>query len=202
MLFTIDLLKGQGKPKLKPKGTLLLVAAALILPFLVFLIMTGKYVSAQIDVPIKTKTLEKAKQAGDGQLKMYDTQIEKCKKYLAEVSVALKSQVQWSDRLTGIIQNMPNSVILDKLDCKTVSYSQREQSKEDPQKTITVSGSRKVLSMIFFTEGDRSADSDMQEYVGKLTELGLNAIIKNQENVYVNEKKVKKYQVECILERN
>ena len=201
MLFTIDLLKGQGKPKLKPKGTLLLIAAAMVLPLIVFLVMTGKYVSAQIDIPIKTQQLEKARQAGDGQLKMYDTQIEKCKKYLAEVSVALKSQVQWSDRLTGIIQNMPNSVILDKLECKTVSYSQREQSKEDPQKTITISGSRKVLSMIFFAEGDRAADSDMQEYVGKLTELGLNAIIKNQENVYVNEEKVKKYQVECVLER-
>ena len=201
MLFTIDLLKGQGKPKLKPKGTLLLVAAALLLPFLVFLIMTGNYVYVRAELPIKTSQLEKAQQAGDGQLKMYDTQIEKCKKYLAEISLALKPQVQWSDKLIGIIQNMPDSVVLDKLDCKTVSYSMREPSKEDPQKTITISGNRKVLSMIFFAESDRSADSDMQEYVGKLTDIGLNAIIKNQENVYVDEKKVKKYQVECVLER-
>lgn len=201
MMFTIDLLKGQGKPKVKQRGTLLLVAMALVVPVLIFLLMTGQYVSASIDLPIQQSTLDKLKNKDSDQVAPVKNEIDLCKSYLKEVKDIVSGQVQWSNILVQLVENLPDTLIIDSLKTSENSYSVEQTSKTDPNKKIKVKKTRYIANMRIIADLDDVTFDAIQEYVKKLSSLGMATIIKNQGTASVKNKEVMVYQVESVIEK-
>ena len=123
-MFTIDLLKGEGRPvRTKPQGVAIFVATFAV-PVLVALIMAGFYVRNNVVICVHTQNINSL----DNQIKRLSDAIkfkesnEKEKASingcLTDIASALKRHTQWSSTLMTLIENLPDSVVVSSLDVK------------------------------------------------------------------------------------
>lgn len=201
MMYSIDLLKGQGRPKPKKRGTLLLIGLASVIPVLILFYLTSEYVFACADIPIKKTQLEKTQSQNTAQDLQADSTLVKCQAYLKDIDRVIGKNIQWSNILVEIVSEMPDSVIMDSLKNRSSTYTEEIQSPANPDQMVRVTRNRNIISMSFVADNISTADSDMQRYVKNLTASGLDAVIKNQGTAYVKDKPVKVYQIECIIEK-
>ena len=207
-MFTIDLLKGRGKPTIKYQGTLLLYITAMVVPVIILLVFTGQYFIAKAAIP-----------SVQSQIKSVDRQIASSKSHIdyhnkinnqitlfndcmGELAFALNQQTIWTPIITAIVGNMPDEVIMEEMSAKSRNFTERVPSKEDPDKIISINRIKRVVGMTFSAPLNSGSDLSMQKYIWKLRDIGLDASMKNQEIAEENNSKVKKYQIEFTLEQS
>lgn len=152
-MFTIDLLKGEGIPlKSRPEG-IAIGALAFGVPIIVGIAMFGFYLSNSVVMSIQrqdiTKYTEKTNKLSEA-IKLQES-LEKEKaaigSSLAEVASSISRHTQWSPVLATLVRNMPNSMVLTKLEVKQRPVKKQIRSKEDPNKKVTISIPARTLQM-------------------------------------------------------
>ena len=152
-MFTIDLLKGEGIPlKSRPEG-IAIGALAFGVPIIVGIAMFGFYLSNSVAMSIQrqdiTKYTEKTNKLSKA-VKLQES-LEKEKAFigssLAEVASSISRHTQWSPVLATLVRNMPNSMVLTKLEVKQRPVKKQIRSKEDPNKKVTISIPARTLQM-------------------------------------------------------
>ncbi len=202
MMFTVDLLKGQGRPKLKPRGTAVLVILALIIPAVVGLSFAVQYVCAGIEIPGAKLALEK-NMFEEGQTQSSVKQeIDLCKSYIKEVEQVASQQVQWSGVIENIVKSLPDSLIIDGIKTSSVKYTVEVPSATDPDKKVKVAKIKKLINLRIVSKAKNLASKDIENYVKNLTDIGLNATIKNQSKSNIKNEDVTVYQVECVIDKD
>ena len=155
-MFTIDLLKGQGVPaKSKPEG-IAVAAVTLAVPVVVAILVLGLYVSNSVAISIQKQEISNYEAkinefSGALELqKLFEKEKVSIGNCLSEVSSSIGRHIQWSPVLLALVESMPDSMVLTKLEVKERPIK-REVPKEDdtqakPDTTVIVRTLRISLS--------------------------------------------------------
>ncbi|MCJ7674331.1 MAG: hypothetical protein MUO33_04165 [Sedimentisphaerales bacterium] len=173
-MFTIDLLKGQGVPrKSRPVGMVAAVVAVAV-PVIAAAAVFSCYLRNAIAISIK-------KQAVAG----YEAKIDKLSdavkthrslesvkggytNCLSEVKSSLVNYTQWSDVLAAVVQNLPDAVVLTKLEVIQQHAKKKVPSKDDPKKTIDISVPVKTLKINVAGSPESNCDEAVREFRNRL----------------------------------
>jgi len=164
ILFTIDLLKGQGIPiKSRPEG-IVVAAVAFVIPAVVAIVMLGWYLSTGTSISIQKQKIssyeEKISKLSKA-VELYNSFEEEKKAInncLSEVSSSIKKRTQWSPVLAMLVKNLPDSLVLKELEVKRRSTKKSLPKKDDPQTMVDVSVLVETLHMT--VSGNPWNDSD------------------------------------------
>jgi len=152
-MFTIDLLKGKGIPiKSGPEGIAISVVTFTV-PVIIAIVMFGRYVHTNIitsiqkqGVAIYETRFDQLSDAVESQ-----TSLEKEKKAinssLLEVSSSIGRYTQWSPILATLVKNIPDSMVLTRLEVKQSSTKRKVPAKKDPKKMVNITVPVKMLKM-------------------------------------------------------
>ena len=153
LMFTIDLLNGQGLPQKTKPGDVAIIAATVILPVLLAIGTLGMYLNNKVILSLKelevAKTEEKINNYSDA-LKQQETLRKKKVAYgncLSEVGTLIKKYTQWSPVLTTVVENMPESVVLTSLEVERNSIKKTVPIGDDPGETKEIEVPIRVLRL-------------------------------------------------------
>jgi Tfp pilus assembly protein PilN len=175
-MFTIDLLKGQGIPIRSGPERLVVTAAAVAGPVIAAMVMFGIYLSNAVAISVQQqgiagyeRKIQREELAAAVQVRQSFEQkkgfINGC---LSEVSTAIDRHTQWSPVLRELVENMPDSVILTKLEVRQESVQQKVASKDDPTRKMEVSIPVRRLQMKVSTNTKSGRDRQVQDFRDRL----------------------------------
>lgn len=209
-MFTIDLLKGQGIPmKRKPWGVAI-AAMAFTVPILVAMTMFGFYVSNKIVIRVTRqemvsyeKNIETLSGAIETQKKLEaeKNDISSC---LSEALSSIGGHTQWSPVLMTIVKNMPDSVVLTRLEVRLRQASKKVHQKSDPSKVSEVSVPASTLRMSVSGRPQANNDKAVRNFKDSLRFSDLLApkledIIISQKADIFEGQEVVSYDIDCIF---
>ncbi len=152
-MFTIDLLKGQGIPTKSKPESMAIAAIGFAVPVIATLVVFGCYLHSSVVISIQkqrilnyeTKTAELANAIKlQKSFEQEEGAINTC---LSEVSSSTNRHFQWSPVLATLVTNMPDSVILTRLEAKQNSVKIKVPQKNDPKKMIDISVPARTLQL-------------------------------------------------------
>jgi len=209
-MFTIDLLKGQGIPaRSRPEG-IIATAVTVILPVAIALTMLAIFLSNRVVINIQKREItgyEKKIAGLSNEVKAhknYEKQKGAVQQRISETADAINDHQQWSDILVTIVENMPDSLVLERMAVESratkVKVTDPENSKKKKNKTVM---RRTLLLTLGGSAGDVS-NREVQEFRDKLRiskVLGpqVEDIPVSQRVEMVNDREVITYEMKCIL---
>ena len=150
-MHTIDLLRGEGIPAKATFGTICLVAVIVVVPILAGSVMAGLYLQNREVIGIDQQAISRAEQTID----TYKADVaEKQKKEqqqaainakLAEVKSCLGEYVQWSPVLMDLAKNMPEGMIMSRVEAQVRQSRQTVYKENEPERPINITINKRVL---------------------------------------------------------
>ncbi len=209
-MFTIDLLKGQGIPiKSRPEG-IAVTAVTFAVPVIIAIVMFGFYLSNRIVISVQKQrivncqaNIDKLSDAAELQ-KSFEQEKEAIASCLSEVASALGGHAQWSDILVTLVENMPDSMVLTRLEAKERSVKRKVPKKNNPQKTVDISVPVRTLQMNVSGSPRSDCDKVVRDFRNRLRfssllEPKLEDIKVSQKSDKLEGQDVVSYEIECIF---
>jgi hypothetical protein len=221
-MFTIDLLKGQGRPvRTRPKGIAIFVAT-FAMPLLVAMLLISFYYGNKVAISINTQKISS-----------YTTQIERLadavklkdaweadksnlNNCLTDVASSIGRHTQWSPVLVSLVENLPESVVLSGLEVKQTAIKQKpakagadskdsKDSKDKKDKKADTTVMVRTLRMRICGNPNSDFDREIKAFRDRL--LASNAIGKKLEDVVIasqgndalDGRDVVVYDIDCIF---
>ena len=211
-MFTIDLLKGQGIPiKSRPGGAALL-AVTIAVPVIAIIIMLGNYGRERVMLSTYRWTLSSTKARIADLIDSVQLQeealqeIENIKVCFVEVADAIQQQIQWSEVLEVIADNMPDTIIMEEIIMRSEDVRIEVVDRSNPKRTLDISVPQRILQMILYGKLDADTDIAVQNF---LTALRTSSVLSektetieplSQHNDDI--KNVTYYSIECVFKVN
>jgi Tfp pilus assembly protein PilN len=209
-MFTIDLLKGQAVPTKSTPGSITAAAAAVAVPVIIAIALFGFYLRNRIVISIHGQTIANY-QAKISELsdavelqKSFEKEKGAYSDCLSEVTSSLGRHTQWSPVLVTLVKNMPDSVVLTKLDVKQHSIKRKVPQKDDPTKTTTVSVPVRTLQMTVAARPQSRSDRTIRNFSERLRSSSV--LGPRLENIRISQSEstlgglsVVSYQIDCIF---
>lgn len=212
-MFTIDLLKGQGRPvRTKPQGVAIIVAT-FIVPVLVAIIFGGYYTRNSVVISVQKQNLNTL----DLQIKRLSDAIklkasgEKEKASLAscitDVATGIRRHTQWSETLMSLLENLPDSVIISSLEIQ-YNFAKRKvaagaDDNADKQKDASVVV--RVLKMKVNGNPAYNGDLEVRAFRDRLKASKVfgpkleDVVITSQGQQNIDGRDVVTYDIECVF---
>jgi len=209
-MFTIDLLKGQGIPMKSSPGGIAIAAVTVAVPMTIAIIMFGFYLNNGTRVSIKEQEIVRCQAEIDklsGAVELQKS-LEKEKityaNYLSEVKSSISRYIQWSPVLVTLVENMPDSVMLTKLEVKQHSVRKKFPKKDNPQEMIEKNVPVRILQMSVSGSPQHDCDKAVRDFRNRLRSsafLGpkLENIGVSQESETLEGRDVASYEIECVF---
>ena len=209
-MFTMDLLKGQGIPiKSRPWGVAI-AALAFAVPVLVAIAMLGFYLSNRIVIKVTKqeivnyeKNIETLSDAVELQ-KSFEAEKNNMNNCLSEVLSSIGRHTQWSPILATVVENMPDSMVLTRLEVKQRSVNKKVPKKDDPKKMINVSIPVRTLQMSVSGRPQADNDKAVKDFKDRLRFSAL--LAPKLEDIRVSQKSdtfegqdAVSYEIDCIF---
>jgi Tfp pilus assembly protein PilN len=223
-MFTIDLLKGQGRPvRTRPKGIAIFVATFAV-PTIVAMLLAGFYYNNKVVISIHkqniascTTQIERLTDA----VKLRESwekdkgSLNNC---LTDVASSIGRHTQWSPILVSLVENLPESVVLSSLEVKQTTIKKKavanagmagvkdkkDKDKKDNKKADTNVAVRTLRLRLC---GNTNSDFDREIKAFRDRLLASNAIstkledvvIASQTNETMDGRDVIAYDIDCIF---
>jgi len=215
-MFAIDLLKGQGRPaRTKPQGVAIFVATFAV-PMLVAILIAGYYYRNKVTISIHKQNIAnyvtQTERLADA-LKLKEAW-EKDKSAingrLTEVAGSIGRHTQWSPVLVAIVQNLPESVVMNSLEVRQSSIKRKtavkagsEKDKKDKQADTSVA----VRTLKLRVSGNPSYDCDreVKAFRDRLRASNVlgpkleDVVIASQGHDTLDGREVVAYDIDCIF---
>ncbi len=211
-MFTIDLLKGQGRPvRTRPKGIAIFVAT-FVVPMLVAILMASYYYSNRVVISINNQNVAN-----------YTTQIERLadtlklkeswerdkinlSNCLSDVASSIGTHTQWSPILVSLVQNLPNSAVLNSLEIKQTLINKKASAIADKKdKTTDTSVTVRTLRMRLCGNPNSDFDREIKAFRDRLLASNVigtkleDVVIASQTNDTMDGRNVISYDIDCIF---
>ena len=211
-MFTIDLLKGQGRPvRTRPKGIAIFVAT-FVVPMLVAILMASYYYSNRVVISINNQNVAN-----------YTTQIERLadtlklkeswerdkinlSNCLSDVASSIGTHTQWSPILVSLVQNLPNSAVLNSLEIKQTLINKKASAIADKKdKTTDTSVTVRTLRMRLCGNPNSDFDREIKAFRDRLLASDVigtkleDVVIASQTNDTMDGRNVISYDIDCIF---
>ena len=216
-MFTIDLLKGEGRPvRTRPQGVAIFVATFAV-PVLVVLLMFGYYYRSKVIISVNEQSIAtyttQTERLSDA-LKLKEawekdkTTLVGC---LTEVAGSINMHTQWTPVLVSLVENLPESVVINSVEVKQASVRKKaavntagDKDKKDSKKT---EASTLVRTLKLKVSGNPNSDFDHEvkafrdrlrasKSIGPKLE---DVVIASQGNDTVDGQEVVSYDIDCIF---
>jgi Tfp pilus assembly protein PilN len=209
-MFTIDLLKGQGIPAKSRPESIAIVAVAFAVPVITAIVMFGFYLSDRIVMSVQEQRIANY-EANIGKLsdaaelqKSFEREKKAIRSCLSEVSSTIGRHTQWSGILATLVRNMPDSMVLTRLEAKKRSVKRKVPKKNEPGKMIDVSVPVRTLQMSISGSPDYNCDKAVKDFRNRLrfsSLLGpkLEDIRVSQKSDTLEGRDVVSYEIDCIF---
>ena len=219
-MFAIDLLKGQGRPaRTKPQGVAIFVATFAV-PMLVAILIAGYYYRNKVTILIHKQNIAsyvtQTERLADalklkGAWEKDKSAINGC---LTEVAGAIGRHTQWSPVLVAIVQNLPESVVLNNLEVRQSTIkrkaivkaagAEKDKDKKDAKKADT---SVAVRTLKLRVSGNPSYDCDreIKAFRERLRDSNVigpkleDVVIASQGHDTLDGRDVVAYDIDCIF---
>lgn len=209
-MFKIDLLKGQGVPMRSRPGGIAIAAVAITVPVIVSMAMSGFYLKNRIIMSINGRQTVKwkaeiSKLSGIQEiLDSFDKEKTVYDNYLKEVGFALDKHAQWSPVLTIVAEEMPESLLLTKLDVKQRFVKRKVPRKDNPKETVDVDVPVRTLQLSISTSPQPGSDKAVRDFRDSLRASSylrprLETIKVSQESETLKGQDVVTYEIDCIF---
>jgi Tfp pilus assembly protein PilN len=121
---------------------------------------------------------------------------------LSEVKSSLVNYTQWSDVLAAVVQNLPDAVVLTKLEVTEQHAKKKVPSKDDPKKTIDISVPVKTLKINVAGSPESNCDEAVREFRNRLLrsqslQQSLAGINVSATSGTLGEQEVISYEIDC-----
>ncbi|MHC4456773.1 MAG: hypothetical protein ACYS0I_06705 [Planctomycetota bacterium] len=210
-MFTIDLLKGRGIPEKSggPEGVAVAVVGIAV-PVIIAIAVFGYYLHSRIVMSVQKQSIinyeAKTNELADvvKLQKKYEEEKNIYNSCLSEVSSSIGRHAPWSPVLVTLIENMPDSIVLTKLDVKQRSVKKKVPQRDDPQKMTDISVPQRTLKMSVCgrpQSNSYAAVKDFQDRLRASTLLGprLEDITVSQKIDRLDGQNVTSYQINCVF---
>ena len=209
-MFTIDLLKGQGIPMKSRPGGIAISAVAVAIPVIIAIVMLGIYLNNRIIISVNNRDISRQQAEIDKlsdlvkQLEAIEKEKAACGQCLSEVKSSTDRYAQWSPVLVAVVENMPASVALTRLEVKQRSIKRKVPKKEDPKKTVDIDVPVRTLTMSICASAQSDGDKAVRDFQTRLRSsafLGpkLENITVSQEAGTLDKQDVVIYEINCIF---
>jgi hypothetical protein len=216
-MFTIDLLKGQGRPvRTRPQGIAIFVAT-FAFPVLAAFLVVGFYFNNKVIIAVHqqnitnyTTQLDRLSDA----LKLKEswekdkTSINNC---LADVANSINRHTQWTPVLVSLVECLPESVVINSVEVKQASVKRKAavKSAADKEKKETKKADASVAVRTLKLKVCGNSNSDFEREV-KVFRDRLRAskvigpklediVIASQGNDTLDGREVVSYDIDCIF---
>jgi Tfp pilus assembly protein PilN len=210
-MFTIDLLKGQGRPvRTKPQGVAIFVATFTV-PALAAMLMAGYYVRNEVVISIQKQNIVsfemQTKRLADA-LKLKES-CEKDKSAingcLIDVATSIRGHIQWSPVLVTLAENLPDSVVITGLEVGQRSIKRKVAAQGDSEKKVDTNIPVKTLKMRVSGNPTYNCDLEVRAFRDKLRASKVlgptleDIVIASQGHDTLDGRDVVCYDIECIF---
>jgi hypothetical protein len=211
MMYTIDLLKGHGIPIRNRRGGILIIAGTIAVPVIIIMVFYTQYLLNSININrMKVSIVDRDKKIAKmadavkalASLEQESTTLQNC---FGDVAVAIGRNVQWSPILKLIVENMPASTQLSKLDVSLVQLSKQMADKSDPKKMVNVPYVLRTLKISLHEFSKSDSGENVHQFIrtlrssnvlsGKVEDVRIAA----QERETVQGVEVTRYDIDCIF---
>ncbi len=171
-MFTIDLLKGHGIPvKSGPKGVAF-AAITIMIPLGLAIAMLGSYLNNKIVIAVENNNVagfEKKINSDEIEhalrvAKLLKQQEQDLHDSLSEVSSIIANHTQWTTVLETIVNNMPTSMVMTRIEVKDESRKVKRPKKDDPEKIVTVAIPVRILRMSLMGNLQSNYDKEVRDF--------------------------------------
>ncbi|MDD5063448.1 MAG: hypothetical protein PHQ35_01635 [Phycisphaerae bacterium] len=209
-MFTMDLLKGQGIPIRSGPWGLIIAAVAFAVPIFAAMIMLGFYMSDRIIISSRRQAIVNCERYVDklsDAVKLQESfereknSINNC---LSEALSSAGRHTQWSPVLATVVESMPDSMILTKLEVKQRSATKKVPQMDDPNTMIDVSVPASTLQMSVSGRSEADNDKAVRDFKDRLRLSALLApkledVVISQKTDTFEGKEVVSYEIDCIF---
>ena len=215
-MFAIDLLKGQGRPaRTKPQGVAIFVATFAV-PMMVAILMAGYYYRNKVVISIYKQSvanyITQTERLADS-LKLREawekdkSAINGC---LTEVAGSIGRHTQWSPVLVAIVQNLPDSVVLNSLEVRQSSIRRTSVvkaglGKDTKDKQADTSVAVRTLKLRVSGNPSYDCDSEVKAFRERLRASNVlgpkleDVVIASQGHDTLDGREVVAYDIDCIF---
>jgi len=172
-MFSIDLLKGKGRPQKLDVKKSVLKAVPILIPLLAMGVFAASY---QRDISM-LRTQRQSLAGNQRQIAQHtkdvieynkiDARIKGLEKCLNDISRALSYRIQVSDLLTELVQTLPESIFIYEMSMSRNAVNekiQQENSAEVKQRLVV----RRQLKLVLCGYDPEKSDVAVQDYVSEL----------------------------------
>jgi len=174
VIFTIDLLKGQGiPPKSGPAGITIAVITAVV-PVIFAIVIFGLHSHKKVIMSIQQQEVVKL----EAEIAELSAAVENQKALerekihygvcISEVNSSIEKCTQWSPVLTTLIDNMPGSVVLTNLKVEQDSVEKEVSKPDDPKKKIKINVPVNRLWLSVSDNGQGNCDEAVRKFRDRL----------------------------------
>jgi hypothetical protein len=209
-MFTIDLLKGQGIPiKRRPEGVAI-ATMTFAVPILAAMVMLGFYLSNRIIISTKRQEIvnyEKHIETLSDAVKLqksFEAEKNNINNCLSEALSSISRHTQWSPILAIVVKNMPDSMVLTRLEVKQHTVSKNVPKKDDSSKMTSVSVPVSTLQMSVVGRPHADNDKAVKDFKDRLRSSA--SLASKIEDIRVSQKSdtfegqgVVSYEIDCIF---
>jgi hypothetical protein len=217
-MFTIDLLKGQGRPvRTRPKGIAIFVATFAV-PMMVMMLLAGFYYNNKVVIAIHKQNIAnyttQAERLADAMKLKESWENDKAglNNCISEVASSIGRYTQWSPILVSLVENLPESVVLSGLEVKQTTIKKKAAAKasgtaEKDKKEKKADTSVTVRTLRVRLCGNPNSDIDREIKAFRDRLLASNAIgkkledvvIASQSNDIMDGRDIVAYDIDCIF---
>jgi hypothetical protein len=211
MMYTIDLLKGRGIPIKNRRGGIFIIAATIAVPVIIAMGFYTEYLLNKIEInrtDISIRDHENKISQMKEAVKSLSSMEQQCgtlRDCITDVSMAIGRNVQWSPILQLIVENMPATTQLNKLDVSLVMLTKQMPDKADPKKLVNVPYSSRTLHISLHEFSKSDSGEAVRTFIqalrsskimnGKVDDIR----IASQEREAVQGVEVTRYDIDCIF---
>jgi len=209
-MFTIDLLNGQGIPLKSKPGSLAIIVISAAMPVIVAVGMLSFYQRNKIVVSVKGQEIAKYQVEIDKLSDAVELQkaLEKKKiDYdicLSEVKSSLKRHVQWSPVLATIMENIPDSMVLNTLSVEHDTVKRKVPKEDDPTKMVEIDVLVRILRLSVSGDQQTNNDEAVRDFRNRLRASDflkprIESIGVSQKSETLDGQDVVSYEISCVL---
>jgi len=209
-MFTIDLLKGRGKPLQRKPQYLVISAVTFLVPVVIAIIMLGCYLSTSMAMTIQKEELNNYQSKIDNlaeavaAYRAFEKEKNSIEGCLAEVPKSIGQYTQWSPVLVEIVKNIPGSVVLTRLEVRERAIRKKIPKKNKPGEMTDTIVSVRTLRIDICGSPDADCDQAVKDFRQALRYsalLGprLEDVIVSQKHDKLKGSEVVSYTIECVF---
>jgi len=209
-MFTIDLLNGQAVPLKRKPGSFAIIVISAAIPVMIAMGMLSSYHRNTLTATVRAREIAKYEAEIDklsGAVELQNALKEKKLAYdscLSEVKSSLKRHTQWSPVLTTLMDNMPDSVVLNSLEVEHGTVKKKVPKEDNPQKMVEIDVLVRILRLTVSGNQQINNDEAVRDFRDRIRDSAFLApkiekIGVSQKSETINGQDIVTYEISCVL---